>query len=177
MPAQASNPKTTRLFTALDIPDDVRTGIDAWGKRALTDDALRPVASENLHMTLCFIGRTEPSRVSDAAAAVQELEPVSVRIRLARGPVPKPPRRPRVWALEADAPAASEIQAKLAAALSGAGIYEAESRPFWPHLTVARTRAERGRGGRPQRVKKAPSDLPAELLQPFDAVRVSLYRS
>jgi 2'-5' RNA ligase len=177
MEEQATLPDAMRLFAALDIPEDIRAAIGAWGRRELTDASLRPVAAENLHMTLCFIGQTDSSRVGDAVVALRGLEPVPVRIRLEPRPVAKPPHRPRLWALEADAPAASEIQTKLSAALSKAGVYEPESRPFWAHLTVARTRAERGRGDCPQRVGEPPSGLPAELLQPFDAVRVSLYRS
>jgi len=177
MPAEAEMPDTARLFTALDIPDDVRADVSAWGERALSDSALRPVSAANLHMTLCFLGQIDTSRVNEAAACVRRLEPIPIRIRLARAPVGKPSRAPRVWALEGDAPAARELQAELASALSGAGFPEPEDRPFWAHLTVARTLTERGRGGAPRRVRKAPSDLPAELLQPFDAVRVSLYRS
>ncbi|MDQ3729919.1 MAG: RNA 2',3'-cyclic phosphodiesterase [Actinomycetota bacterium] len=177
MPVEANEPPTERLFAALDIPEDIRAGMVAWSARELTDNALRPVAPESLHMTLCFLGRTESSRVREAAACVQGLEPTPIRIRLVSTPVGKPSHAPRVWALEAEAPAAAEVQAKLSAALSGAGLYEPEDRPFWAHLTLARTRTKGGRGGRPREVKKVPSDLPAELLQPFDAVRVSLYRS
>jgi 2'-5' RNA ligase len=169
-------PATPRLFAALDLPDAVRAGIDAWGSRELCDPALRPVAAENLHITLCFLGWTEPSRVDEAAAAVLALAPEPVRMRLDREPVGKPACRPGVWALEADAPAAAGLQARLAGALSEAGLYEPEDRPFWAHLTVARTRNEPERR-RPQHVKTRPGELPAELAEPFDAVRVSLYRS
>lgn len=165
-----------RLFAALDIPEGMRAGIAAWGARELSDAALRPVAAEKLHMTLCFLGRTEANRKDEVAAQVLSLPPEPVRIRLARQPVAKPTRRPRVWALEADAPAAASLQERLAKRLVKAGLLESEERPFWSHLTVARTRNERGKR-RPQRVERPPGDLPAELSEPFDAVRVSLYRS
>ena len=32
-----------RLFAALDLPDDVRGRLEAWGARGFTDPALRPV--------------------------------------------------------------------------------------------------------------------------------------
>jgi len=128
-------------------------------------------------MTLCFLGQIGTSRVSEAAACVRGLAPVPLRIQLARTPVGKPPDAPRVWALEADAPGAQDLQAELTGALRVAGISGPDNRPFWAPLTVAHTRTEGGRGGRPRGVEKAPSDLPTELLQPFDAVRVSLYRS
>jgi len=176
MPHDAAKPETLRLFAALDIPARIRTGIEAWGVRELTDPGLRPIAAENLHMTLCFLGRTDASRVENAAEAVTTLPAEPVRLRLLRRPVGRPRKRPGVWALEADAPAAVELQGRLAAAFAAAGLYEPEDRPFWAHLTVARTRVERGKR-RPQRVKRPPGDLPADLAEPFDAVRVSLYRS
>ncbi len=173
VPAKA---KPLRLFTALDIPERVRAGIEAWGGRELTDPALRPVAAENLHMTLCFLGRTDAARAGEASAAVEALLSEPVRIRLAAGPVGRPARRPSVWALDAEAPAAVSLQARLAQALIAAGLLEPEERQYWPHVTVARTRNERGKR-RPQHVAKPPGNLPAELTEPFDAVRLSLYRS
>ncbi len=176
MISEAPKPKALRLFAALDIPDRVRAGIAAWGARELADPALRPTVAENLHMTLCFLGRTHTARVGEASEAVTALPPEPVRIQLHHEVVGKPRKRPGVWALEADAPAATALQGRLAAAFEAAGLYESENRPFWAHLTVARTRNERGKR-RPQRVEKPPGELPAELPEPFDAVRVSLYRS
>lgn len=174
--ADRAKPETLRLFTALDIPDHVRDGIAAWGAHELNDPALRPVARENLHMTLCFLGRTEAARVEEAASAVLDMPAEPVRVQLAGAPAGKPARRPSVWALDADAPAAAGLQARLEGALVRAGLYEPEKRPFWAHLTVARTRNERGKR-RPRRVQRPPGDLPEALTEPFDAVRISLYRS
>jgi len=176
MPAEATQPAALRLFAALDIPDSVRTGIETWSAKELTDPALRPTVAQNLHMTLCFIGRTEASRLVEASEAVTKLAPEPVRIRFDRAPVGKPRKRSSVWVLEADAPAAAALHQRLSARLAEAGLYEPEERPFWPHLTVARTHAERGKR-RLQQVLKVPGELPAALLEPFDAVRVSLYRS
>jgi len=176
MPPRAPKPETVRLFAALDIPGRVRAGIEAWGARELTDPALRPVTAENLHMTLCFLGRTDAVRVGEAEAAVLSLPAEPVRARFDATPVGRPARRPGVWALEADAPAAEALQGRLSAVFAGLGLYVPEKRSFWPHLTIARTRTERGKR-RPRRVKRPPGELPAELSEPFDAVRVALYRS
>jgi 2'-5' RNA ligase len=57
------------------------------------------------------------------------------------------------------------------------GLYEAEKRDFWPHVTVARVRSE-GRGSRrPTTVTRRPGDLPERLKEPFYVVRLTLYRS
>jgi RNA 2',3'-cyclic 3'-phosphodiesterase len=176
MASEYSKPETVRLFCALDISDRVRDGLETWGARELTDPALRPVVAENLHVTLCFLGRTEVRRVDEAAEAVLSLPSEPIRMRLDPRPAGKPARRPSVWALEADAPAAAGLQVRLAGSLESAGLYQPEKRPFWMHLTVARTRNE-PKKRRPRRVEKRPGDLPGELTEPFDAVRVSLYRS
>jgi 2'-5' RNA ligase len=58
-----------------------------------------------------------------------------------------------------------------------AGLYVPEKRPYWPHVTVARVRREERGSKRPAHVSSAPGALPKELLQPFDGVRITLYRS
>ncbi|HWO46590.1 MAG TPA: 2'-5' RNA ligase family protein, partial [Solirubrobacterales bacterium] len=45
-----------RLFVALDLPEEMRERIAAWGREELADPALRPVAPESLHITLAFLG-------------------------------------------------------------------------------------------------------------------------
>ena len=88
-----------RLFAALDLPDEVRDGLDAWSARELTDPALRPVRAEALHMTVCFLGWTPPERVGEAKEVIQAIEPRPVTVRLLRAPVAKPPRRPSLFAI------------------------------------------------------------------------------
>ena len=173
--------KAVRLFAALDLPETVRDGLDAWAGRELSDPALRPVATENLHMTLCFLGWTAPERVEEAIEVVAAVRPRAVPARLRLDPVAKPPRRPSLFAIEAEAPAATELAGEVSAAYRELGLAEEEKRPFWPHVTVARVRSEQRRGGqgrrRPQRVQTPPGPLPEGLGGEFLAVRLCLYRS
>lgn len=166
-----------RLFVALDLPDVVRSGIDAWGERELADPALRRVAPASLHVTLAFLGHRQSAAVDSIAAAVTAGAPTAPSIALL-DPVPRPARgRPRFYALAARSAAAIELQAELQARLVAAGLYEPDKRSFWPHVTVARVRAE-GRGSRrPAVIEKRPGALPAALREPFLGVRVTLYRS
>lgn len=177
----AEKPKAVRLFAALDLPEGMRKGLEAWGARELTGPALRPVPAENLHMTVCFLGWTVPNRVAEAAAIVAAVEPCPVAMRLLPELVGKPARRPSLFALEAEAPQAAVIASELTAALCEQGLAEPEDRPFWPHLTVARVRAERAEDGRrrrvPMRLERPPGPLPPELGGEFRAVRLCLYRS
>jgi 2'-5' RNA ligase len=166
-----------RLFVALDLPATVLAGIEAWGRSALSDPALRSVARPSLHVTLAFLGYRPEKQIEEIAAAVGESIAAAPSIEL-RDPVGRPPRgRPRLFALPASSPAAESLQAGLGERLVSAGLYEPEKRPFWPHVTVARVRPE-GRGSRrPHAVAAPPGALPAELLKPFRGVRMTLYRS
>ncbi len=166
-----------RLFVALDLPDGVREELALWGERALTDPALRPVSRDSLHVTLCFLGYLPEERITDVAAVVTGAAPRPVSMRLQAVPVAKPPRRPKLFAIDVEAPAATQLQAQLEAALVAAGLYGPEKRPFWPHLTVARVRPERGGGRRPRRVEEPPGELPPTLVHTFASVRLALYRS
>jgi 2'-5' RNA ligase len=166
-----------RLFIALDLPQGVRAGIEAWGARSLIDPALRRVAPESLHITLAFLGFRPEKEIGDVAAVVGESVGPAPWIELG-DPVQRPPRgRARLYALPALSPGAETLQAALQENLVSARLYEAEKRSFWPHITLARVRPE-GRGSRrPRLVEKPPEGLPAALSEPFLGVRMTLYRS
>lgn len=166
-----------RLFVALDLPERVRAGIAAWGRRALADPALRPVAEESLHVTLAFLGWTAEKEIPRLGSIVESCGAAAPRIALGE-PVQRPERgRPRLFALPVDSPATVALQAELQEKLVAARLYEPEKRPFWPHVTVARVRREERGSKRPAPVSRLPGALPKELLRPFDGVRLTLYRS
>lgn len=166
-----------RLFVALDLPDRVRDGIAAWGGKQLADPALRPVAEESLHITLAFLGYLPEKRIPQLAEIVAASAGRPPRIELG-APVPRPPRgRPRLFALPAVSPGTVELQGSLEGRLVEACLYEPEKRPFWPHVTVARVRREERGSKRPALVAGPPGALPKDLLQAFDGVRITLYRS
>ena len=177
-----------RLFVALDLPDEVRNGLEAWQREELTATELRPARPETLHMTLAFLGWHPEKRIGEiATAALDGLESPAPEVRLLPEPVPvgRSKSRPSLFAVEAESPGAIELQSEVQSRLVAAGFYEPEKRGFWPHLTVARVRRERvppdggkkRRRGRQMRVEAPPGPLPEPLLAPFFAVRVSLYRS
>jgi RNA 2',3'-cyclic 3'-phosphodiesterase len=177
MPSSPDKPPRIRTFVALDLPDEIRAGLAAWGAKELRDEALRPVAEESLHVTLCFLGHIPEEDVARATAIVTALRPRPVSMALRANPVAKPKGRPGLFAIDVDSPVAVELQEELSTALVAAGLYEPEKRPFWPHLTVARVRTERGRKRRPRRVRARPGELPQALVHTFGSVRASLYRS
>jgi RNA 2',3'-cyclic 3'-phosphodiesterase len=166
-----------RLFVALDLPEAVRAGIVAWGREALADPALRPVAPESLHITLAFLGYLPEKEVPRLAGIVEASGRSAPSIALA-DPVPRPERgRPRLFVLPAESPATVALQAGLSERLVAARLYEPEKRPFWPHVTVARVRREERGSKRPALVGKGAGPLPKNLSQLFRCVRMTLYRS
>jgi 2'-5' RNA ligase len=166
-----------RLFVALDLPDELREGVAAWGKEALVDPALKPVASESLHVTLAFLGYRPEKEIEAIAAAVRESVGPAPWVELL-DPEQRPPRgRARLYALPALSPGTEALQAGVEQGLAEAGFYEPEKRPFWPHVTIARVRPE-GRGSRrPAVVSEPPKKLPAGLSEARICRRMTLYRS
>jgi 2'-5' RNA ligase len=121
-----------RTFIAIDLPAEVRAALAAV-QRALPEG--RPVPAENLHLTLAFLG-DQPD------AALVELDEALSRFRLAPfemqleglGSFGAPDV---LWAGLRDPAPVVALQARLKAALHGAGI-ELERRRFRPHVTLAR---------------------------------------
>jgi 2'-5' RNA ligase len=130
-----------RLFTAIDIPPDVKATL------AALLDRLRPLAklgwipAEKLHITTKFIGEWPEERLDEmkwALAAVACPAPVEIAIRRL-GWLPNP-RSARV--LYAGVEASESLTALAAAterAVGGIGA-PAEDRIYRPHVTLARTR-------------------------------------
>jgi 2'-5' RNA ligase len=167
-----------RLFVALDLPDEVREGVVAWQRAELEPiPVLRPIAPDNLHITLVFLGYHRQRDAGTIARLLADLPTPAPRLRFEPEPVPVPRGRPRLFALATSGEGAEAVQAEVEGRLVEAGFYEPEKRPFWSHVTVARVRPERRGSKKPARVTIPPRRLPEELLRPFLSDRVRLYRS
>jgi RNA 2',3'-cyclic 3'-phosphodiesterase len=166
-----------RAFVALDLPDELREGIVAWGRRELRDAELRVVRPESLHVTLAFLGWTAEKDMARLGKIVAGLESPAPELRLS-DPVGRPAgKRPRLFALPVSSPGTIALQVELQEKLVAASLYEPERRAFWPHVTLARVRSEERGSKRPAVVKQPPGGLPHRLLSPSTGVRVTLYRS
>ena len=129
-----------RLFTALDLPAEVVDGLEQVLRR------LRPLARiswspvENLHVTTKFIGEWPEDRLKElkeALAGVPSRPPLKVAIRgVGFRPNAFSPRH--FWCgVEAPGIVALAADTNRAAATLGIPI---ETRPYTPHLTLARIR-------------------------------------
>jgi 2'-5' RNA ligase len=159
-------PRKVRLFVAAELPDDVRAALAAWRPR---DGALRAVHQAGLHVTLCFLGWRDETRVGEIGAAATACAAPVGALSVQAG-LWLPPRRPRVLAVALDDPhhRLAALQQRVSDAMVKAAGYEPEARPFLPHVTVARVR----RGERAPR-----GDLPAPPALRFVPTALTLYRS
>ena len=129
-----------RLFVALEIPSTVRENLASLLKslRALSSQP-RWVRSENLHVTLKFIGEVTPEKLGDirsALAAVHSDQAVTIDFR-GLGFFPND-KDPRVFWTGIDAsPNLKMLAMDIDQTTEKLGILR-EHRPFSPHLTLAR---------------------------------------
>lgn len=129
-----------RLFVAIEIPEDIRARIASLLKefRAISPHA-KWVRPENLHLTLKFLGETDPSKlveVQSSLASTCSAQPISIEFR-GLGFFPNA-RRPRVFWLGIQSSAAlANTVAAIDRAVHKLG-FPLEDRLFTPHLTLAR---------------------------------------
>jgi RNA 2',3'-cyclic 3'-phosphodiesterase len=167
-----------RLFVALELPERVRDGLAAWQRAELEPlPMLRPARPEALHVTLAFLGHHPEKRIPRLAEVIERMEGGAPTLRFLPEPVPVPKGRPRLFAAQAESEATISLQARLEEALVAERLYEPEKRPFWPHVTLARVRPERRGSRKPARVDVPPRALPEDVLEPFESVRLTAYRS
>jgi 2'-5' RNA ligase len=133
-----------RLFLALDLPEPHRREI---GERCTRLRSRLPPARwtrpESIHLTLAFLGAVErgdlPGLVAAAAPAFARAEPMDLAVE---GGGTFPPGRPArvAWVGLEGGPDLSALRQEVAAAACGGLGLEPETRPFHPHVTVARPR-------------------------------------
>jgi len=139
-----------RSFVAVLLPDRVRAGLAAVSVELRGQTrGLAWVRADNLHLTLRFLGELEPRMLEPVreavAAAAAAVPPFTVSLG-GLGGFPSG-RAPRVlWAsIAAGAAELGTLYVALELALVARGL-PGESRPFHPHVTLARARDPRGAG-------------------------------
>ena len=129
-----------RLFAGVKIPAPPAL-CDALAtlQTQLARERIRWVPPENWHLTLEFFGAVPESRIpalaAALAAAAAPIEPI--HLRLATVGAFGPPRHPRVIWVGVESAGLITLHAALQQELRLAG-WTPESRPYTPHLTLAR---------------------------------------
>jgi len=135
-----------RLFVAILLPDDLRSAIRRVAERVRSpEDGFRWGSADAYHLTVRFIGAVEPGRVSRVGAAlcagVREVPRFDLVLRDA-GAFPSPARPRVIWVGVERSSGLSALREAVESALARSG-FERESRPFSPHVTIARARDAR----------------------------------
>jgi RNA 2',3'-cyclic 3'-phosphodiesterase len=157
---------SARLFVALELPVAVRGQLAAFGHAAADgDEGLRAVGEDAYHATLAFLGHRDVADLAPAAEAVRNVDTAAPALALG-DPLWLAPRRPHVLTVALDDidGTLATLRATLVERLAAVLDWEAESRPFRPHITVAR-------GARVRR------DLPDAPRASFAGEAVTLFRS
>jgi 2'-5' RNA ligase len=155
-----------RLFTAIDIPSDVKAAL------AALIDRLRPLAKlhwipvEKLHITTKFMGEWPETRLDEltrALSAVRSSGPVEIAIRRI-GWLPNPRSARMLYAGVESNDALTALAAATEQAAAGVGV-AVEDRIFRPHVTLARTR------------KRVPLDALKQALAEIELSSIGSYRA
>ncbi len=127
-----------RLFIAIDIPEDIRILMCGMGASI---PGARPVPTEQLHLTLKFIGDVENSILPDIREALATIGKAPFPMCL-KGVGHFPPRgNPKVlWAGVTPLSEITLLRNRIEKALANIGIPR-ESRKFSPHITLARLKS------------------------------------
>jgi 2'-5' RNA ligase len=128
-----------RLFTAIDLPDDVLWRMDRLLSLLRSEALIKWSPLDNLHITTKFIGEWPADRLGELETCLADAlprEPFEVEIR-DLGWFPNE-RSPRVlWAGVHAGPELEKLARDIENRLAILGVAK-EDRPFAPHLTLAR---------------------------------------
>jgi 2'-5' RNA ligase len=170
---------TVRTFVAIELPPRVRDGVSR-----LVDTLERKskgakwVERENLHLTIKFLGNQPDECLQRLDPVLAEAAGATHPFTIALGEISAFPSRsaPRVvWlGLAHGAEAAVALHGRLDPVLGDLGIAPEDSRPFRPHVTLARAR---GRAGLATREDFFETLVPPDAAQSFRAESLVLYMS
>lgn len=178
---EPDDPARPRLFFAVPVPDPARRLVADLMDRvqASVGDGrarIRWVRVEGLHLTLRFLGQTPRERIPALQRMLDALgaatRPFSVTIARA-GAFPNPSRPRTLWlGIERGADELARLAGDLEAGVTADG-QALGTKPFAPHLTIARTDGLRTAGAAAAALRDAAETLDAT----FTADRVVLFQS
>lgn len=136
-----------RLFIAIDFPPEAKRQLGDFQSRLKTgarfvDAHPRWVSTANMHLTLIFLGSTPTAKLPELKSLMNEalatIAPFEIRIsNLAF--FPPGSKNPKVLSMDvsSEGKVLHKLHSQLVYQLSCSG-WDLESRPFRPHLTLAR---------------------------------------
>jgi 2'-5' RNA ligase len=133
-----------RIFFAVPLSDEF-TQVMKDAQQSMQDmpGKIKWVKPEKIHLTLKFVGDTEPEKVEDLYSAVDDLQlPGAFEITLTETGIFPNPGRPRVlWAGIEQNETLTQIVNSIDEKLADYGV-DRETRDYHPHLTLGRVKSK-----------------------------------
>ncbi len=134
-----------RSFIAIELPDKLKLRLGQLEAQLKSDKQpwVKWVNPNSIHLTLKFLGNIAPDKSSEVTRAMeeaaQEIPPFHLEIKVL-GVFPNLKRVQVVWVgISGEVDKLSKLQQRIESNLARLG-FAPESRPFTPHLTLARLR-------------------------------------
>jgi RNA 2',3'-cyclic 3'-phosphodiesterase len=134
-----------RSFIAVELPDDIKRELKKIVSILRTGSSVpvKWVETENIHLTLKFLGDIDADRVDEILNSTKKATagtpPIGLQVK-GLGVFPNPKRAQVVWAgLSGDLEVLDHLQQNIELEMKKLG-FDREMRKFSPHLTLARVR-------------------------------------
>jgi 2''-5'' RNA ligase len=127
-----------RAFIAVELPSEIREKIAVAGSSLKGAGKIMPVAPENMHITLKFLGEISPAQVETVKTELAKVQGVPYAVRAARvSSFGRPPRVIKAGISDAGKTAQLALQTENLLAAKG---FAREEKKFSPHITIARVK-------------------------------------
>ena len=170
-----------RSFIAIELPGDIKQALAELQASLRTEQHLsvKWVDPGGIHLTLKFLGSITANRTGDIIGTIEEAArdtaPFSLEVK-GLGVFPNFKRVRVVWVgMGGDIATLKRLQQRIESGLVPLG-FARESRPFTPHLTLARVR-ERVSPGEQQNFGQVIANASFETAYHFTVNRINLMRS
>lgn len=162
-----------RAFIAIDLPDTARAALADLQARLPVG---RPVAEENLHLTLAFLDDQPPAVLEDLHDDLSGLRARGFELHLSGLGGPGGAAPALIWIAADPSPPLVQLRARVEAAARRAGIALPRQR-FRPHVTLARFGRRRLGGGERARLQAFLTAEGALRLDPVPVRDIALWQS
>ncbi|HBZ09801.1 MAG TPA: RNA 2',3'-cyclic phosphodiesterase [Bacillus bacterium] len=168
---------STHYFFALALPDEVKVHLSKISEQLKTEFPFKSwVHPSDYHITLAFLGNADRHRLAESVFNVKEelKDFPSFQVGLNKAGTFGRPDQPRIfWVNTTENSSLSGVRDKVFSSCIKAG-FDLETRPFKPHITIARRWMGQGIFQMPAAEKSLASLLPGPSFAMEEAV---LYRT
>ena len=170
-----------RSFIAIELPDELKAGLVQLKAQLKLGEprSVKWVDPFSIHLTLKFLGNIAVDRISEITKVMQEatrwLSPFHLEVK-GLGVFPNLRRVQVAWVgVEGEVDKLSQLHQRIESSLVPLG-FAAESRPFVPHLTLARLRDQASPNER-QKFGQLIADTKFEAIYTIEVNSVNLMKS